>query len=79
MSTLSPPLSSRLSPRLSRLLALAILAGVTAGLKASVQRWGPKSVVIFSCSKATNEVNYIAQKFIRGAVGSNNIDSCNRT
>ena len=34
---------------------------------------------LFSCSKATNEVNYAAQKFIRAAVGSNNIDSCNRT
>ena len=33
----------------------------------------------FSCSKATNEVNYIAQKFARVVMGSNNIDSCNRT
>ncbi len=49
------------------------------GIGASVQRHGPSSFGIFSCSKATNEVNYAAQKFIRGAVGSNNIDSCNRT
>jgi predicted molibdopterin-dependent oxidoreductase YjgC len=34
---------------------------------------------MFSCSKATNEMNYIAQKFARSVVGSNNIDSCNRT
>ena len=34
---------------------------------------------IFSCSKATNEVNYAAQKFSRSVLGSNNIDSCNRT
>ena len=34
---------------------------------------------IFSCSKATNEMNYIAQKFVRSVMGSNNIDSCNRT
>ena len=34
---------------------------------------------MFSCSKATNEVNYLAQKFARGVIGSNNIDSCNRT
>lgn len=33
----------------------------------------------FSCSKATNEMNYIAQKFTRAVMGSNNIDSCNRT
>jgi formate dehydrogenase (hydrogenase) len=34
---------------------------------------------MFSCSKATNEMNYMAQKFARAVVGSNNIDSCNRT
>ena len=34
---------------------------------------------MFSCSKATNEMNYIAQKFSRVVMGSNNIDSCNRT
>jgi len=34
---------------------------------------------IFSCSKATNELNFAAQKFSRIALGSNNIDSCNRT
>jgi len=34
---------------------------------------------MFSCSKATNEVNFIAQKFARTVMGSNNLDSCNRT
>jgi predicted molibdopterin-dependent oxidoreductase YjgC len=34
---------------------------------------------IFSCSKATNELNFAAQKFSRVALSSNNIDSCNRT
>ena len=38
-----------------------------------------ESVGFFSCSKATNEANYIAQKFARTVMGSNNIDSCNRT
>jgi len=50
-----------------------------AGIKKAVAAHGPTTFGIFSCSKATNEVNYAAQKFIRGAVGSNNIDSCNRT
>ena len=50
-----------------------------AGLRASRERHGPGSVGIFSCSKATNEVNYLAQKFLRTVVGSNHIDSCNRT
>ena len=34
---------------------------------------------MFSCSKATNETNYLAQKFARTVQASNNIDSCNRT
>lgn len=34
---------------------------------------------MFSCSKASNEVNFLAQKFTRTVLGSNNIDSCNRT
>lgn len=40
---------------------------------------GPTAVGMFSCSKATNETNYLAQKFARTALGTNNIDSCNRT
>jgi formate dehydrogenase major subunit len=34
---------------------------------------------MFSCSKSTNEMNFVAQKFVRAVMGSNNIDSCNRT
>jgi len=39
----------------------------------------PHAFGMFSCSKATNEVNYLAQKFARTVMGSNDIDSCNRT
>jgi predicted molibdopterin-dependent oxidoreductase YjgC len=49
------------------------------GIRASVARHGPRAFGFFSCSKATNEVNFIAQKFARTVIGSNNIDSCNRT
>jgi formate dehydrogenase major subunit len=34
---------------------------------------------VFSCSKATNELNFAVQKFTRVALRSNNVDSCNRT
>jgi formate dehydrogenase major subunit len=34
---------------------------------------------VFSCSKASNEVNYLAQKLARQVMGTNNVDSCNRT
>ena len=49
------------------------------GFRSVLDRHGPDGFGMFSCSKATNEMNYAAQKFIRTAVGSNNIDSCNRT
>ena len=50
-----------------------------AGLRAEVEKHGPRAFGMFSCSKATNEVNFMAQKFARAVLGSNNIDSCNRT
>ena len=53
-----------------------------AGLRAAVGNavpGNPSPVGVFSCSKATNEVNFAAQKFSRPVLGSNNIDSCNRT
>jgi formate dehydrogenase (hydrogenase) len=50
-----------------------------AGFRRAIETGGPDAVGMFSCSKATNEVNFVAQKFMRVAVGSNNIDSCNRT
>jgi formate dehydrogenase major subunit len=50
-----------------------------AGLRAATERGGGNGVGIFSCSKATNEMNFVAQKFARQVLRSNNIDSCNRT
>jgi len=55
------------------------LQRVAAGFKAAGERHGPTTFGTFSCSKATNEVNFAAQKFSRVVLGSNNIDSCNRT
>jgi len=40
---------------------------------------GPQAFGMFSCSKTTNEMNFMAQKFTRVVMHSNNIDSCNRT
>ena len=39
----------------------------------------PDDVRHLQLQKATNEVNFAAQKFSRAVLGSNNIDSCNRT
>ena len=50
-----------------------------AGFRAVTEAHGPDAFGMFSCSKATNEVNYLAQKLVRQVIGTNNIDSCNRT
>jgi predicted molibdopterin-dependent oxidoreductase YjgC len=52
---------------------------VADGIRTEVGRHGPCTFGMFSCSKTTNELNYIAQKFVRSVIGCNNIDSCNRT
>jgi len=45
----------------------------------TITEHGANSFGMFSCSKGTNEMNFMAQKFARVVAGSNNIDSCNRT
>ena len=50
-----------------------------AALRSARERDGTRTYGMFSCSKATNEVNFVAQKFARVVIGSNNVDSCNRT
>jgi predicted molibdopterin-dependent oxidoreductase YjgC len=50
-----------------------------AGFRAVRNEHGGRALGLFSCSKATNETNFVAQKFGRVALGTNNIDSCNRT
>jgi len=52
---------------------------VTQGFSDILNSRGPEHIGLFSCSKSTNEMNYAAQKFMRTAIRSNNIDSCNRT
>ena len=39
---------------------------------------GPDAFGMFSSSRSTNELNYLASRFIRQVLGSSNIDSCNR-
>jgi len=42
-------------------------------------QYGPDGLGVFSCSKSTNELNYLASKFPGSFFGTHNIDSCNRT
>ncbi len=49
------------------------------GFRRNKERHGPDAFGMFSCSRATNEMNFVAEKFTRAVIGTNNVDSCNRT
>lgn len=55
--------------------ALDFVAGK---LKEIRDKSGPDAVGFLTSARATNEENYIAQKFTRAAIGTNNIDHCAR-
>jgi formate dehydrogenase (hydrogenase) len=55
------------------------LGRVAQAFQRTIEKHDPRAFGMFSCSKTTNELNYITQKFVRSVIGSNNIDSCNRT
>ena len=53
--------------------------GATADkLSAIIQANGPDSVGVLASAKITNEENYLAQKFARAVIGTNNVDNCAR-
>ncbi len=39
---------------------------------------GPDTIAMFSSARVTNEENYLAQKFTRAVLGTNNVDHCAR-
>jgi predicted molibdopterin-dependent oxidoreductase YjgC len=47
-------------------------------LKAIINDHGPDSVAVLASAKITNEENYLAQKFARAVIGTNNVDHCAR-
>jgi len=56
--------------------ALTKAAALFQGVKSA---YGGNALGVFSCSKSTNELNYLASKFSRVVFGTHNVDSCNRT
>jgi predicted molibdopterin-dependent oxidoreductase YjgC len=47
-------------------------------LQSIVEAHGPDSVGVLASAKITNEENYLAQKFARAVIGTNNVDHCAR-
>ncbi|WP_329125464.1 molybdopterin oxidoreductase family protein [Streptomyces sp. NBC_01465] len=55
------------------------LERAASGFRETRETHGPDAFAMLSCARATNEMNYVAQKFTRVVMGTNNVDSCNRT
>jgi formate dehydrogenase major subunit len=51
---------------------------IATGFRAALDAHGPASVGVLGSARATNEENYLAQKFARVVLGTNNVDSCAR-
>ena len=51
---------------------------VAARLQAIKDSSGPDSMAVFTSARITNEENYLAQKFTRAVLGTNNVDHCAR-
>jgi formate dehydrogenase major subunit len=49
-----------------------------AELQRIIGRYGPASAGVLGSARATNEENYLAQKFARTVLGTNNVDCCAR-
>lgn len=47
-------------------------------LSAIKDKYGPDSIGVLVSAKITNEENYLAQKFARAVIGTNNVDHCAR-
>lgn len=52
--------------------------GFVTGRLAELRGTEPDSFALISSARATNEENYLAQKFARAVMGTNNVDNCAR-
>ncbi len=55
--------------------ALSLIAERLTSIK---ERYGPDAIAGLASAKCTNEANYLFQKFMRAAVGTNSVDHCAR-
>ncbi len=55
-----------------------VISYIATRLKAIIAKDGPDSIGVLSSARGTNEENFVAQKFARVVLGTNNIDCCAR-
>ena len=51
---------------------------ISSKFKKIKSKYGADAIAGLSSARCTNEENYLFQKFIRAAVGTNNVDHCAR-
>src|SRR5688572_33360536 len=51
---------------------------VATNFRRVVEEAGPDSIGVLASARGTNEENYLAQKFARVVLGTNNVDCCAR-
>ena len=68
----------RQNGQLQRVSWEAALGQTASRLGQLVRQYGPQSVGVLVSAKITNEENYIAQKFARAVLKTNNVDHCAR-
>jgi formate dehydrogenase alpha subunit len=56
-------------------IALSLVAEKLTKIK---KEFGPDAIGVFGSAKATNEENFLIQKFARAVIGTNNVDHCAR-
>ena len=56
----------------------AAIQSVARRFKAIMEQHGPDSIGVLVSAKISNEENYLAQKFARAVIGTNNVDHCAR-
>jgi len=55
-----------------------VIQYISTHFKDAIAKHGPDSIGVLSSARGTNEENYVAQKFARVVLGTNNIDCCAR-
>jgi len=54
------------------------IGAVAQALAGVLERHGPRAIGVLGSARATNEDNYVIQKFARAVLGTNNVDCCAR-
>lgn len=68
----------RVNGRFKRVTWYRAIKYATERLREILDRYGPESIGVLVSAKITNEENYLAQKFARAVLLTNNIDHCAR-